>query len=136
MKKIQMRITGLLAAVIGVALLGGLVAGVADADETGGPGGRLQAPTQQAPHPKTIVKVTGDAANGFGVHYLDGTAEFPPTDSEAAAECGEYDRVIERVRCRTEVRTWYHDLASMQWTIRYFKAKLRDASSDEGGAAG
>lgn len=127
MKKIQMRISGLLAVVVGVVLLGGLVTGVADADETGG---HLQAPARQAPHPKTIVKVTGDAANGFGIHYLDGTAEYPPTDSEAAAECGEYDRVIERVRCRTEVRTWFFDLAAMQWTIHYFKARLRDATTD------
>lgn len=122
-----MRIGGLIAAVIGAVLLGGPTAGVADADETGG---RLLAPARQAPHPKTIVRVTGDAANGFGVHYLDGTADFPPTDSEAAAECGEYDRVIERVRCRTEVRTWYSDLAAMQWTIHYFKVKLRQAKAD------
>lgn len=127
MKKIQMRITGLLAALLGVVLLGGLVSGVADADDTGV---RLQTPARQAPHPKTIIRVTGDAGNGFGVHYLDGTAEYPPTDSEAAAECGEYDRVIERVRCRTEVRTWYHDLAAMQSTIHYFKVKLRDATSE------
>lgn len=127
MKKIQMRIAGLLAAVVGVLLLAGPVAGVADADESSG---HLQAPARQAPHPKTIIKVTGDAANGFGIHYLDGTAEYPPTDSEAAAECGEYDRVIERVRCRTEVRTWYFDLAAMQRSIHYFKMKLRDLKAD------
>lgn len=126
-KKIQMRIGGLLAAIVGVVLLGGLASGVADAHQVGR---EVDAPSRQAPHPKTIIRVTGDAANGFGIHHLDGTAEFPPTDSEAAAECGEYDRVIERVRCRTEVRTWYHDLAAMQWTIHYFKSRIKDLKSD------
>ena len=51
--------------------------------------------------PDTIVAVEGDAANGFGIHYYDGSARFPPTDSEARAECGEYDTYRARVRCRT-----------------------------------
>lgn len=66
------------------------------------------------PAPDTVVAVTGDAANGFEISYYDGTAEFPPTDSEALAECGEYDTKIERVRCRVEVRTWYRDLAVLR----------------------
>ena len=37
----------------------------------------------------TIVAVTGDAANGFEIEYYDGTGLYPPTDSEARAECGE-----------------------------------------------
>lgn len=69
----------------------------------------------------TIVEVEGDAANGFSIQRLNGTQEFPPTDSEASAECGEYDRKVRRVRCRTEVRQWYTDLADMRDTITYYQ---------------
>lgn len=74
--------------------------------------------------PDTIVHVDGDAANGFSIEYLDGSGLWPPTDSEARAECGEYDRRIARVRCRTEVRVWYDDLADMRLTITYYKRLL------------
>ena len=47
--------------------------------------------TSHEPHPNTIVEVAGDKANGFSIFRYDGTAEFPPTDSEARAECSEYD---------------------------------------------
>lgn len=70
------------------------------------------------PH-DTIVKVTGNAQEGFGIHHYDGTALYPPTDSEARAECLEYDTRIERVRCRTEIRTWYADLADMKVALRW-----------------
>ncbi len=69
--------------------------------------------------PTTIVEVEGDAANGFGIHYYDGSAIYPPTDSEAKAECGEYDTLRARVRCRTEVRTWYRDLAELQRSLEW-----------------
>lgn len=65
----------------------------------------------------TIVKVEGDRANGFGIYHYDGTEEFPPTDSEARAECGEYDARVDRVRCRVEVRTWYRDLGDLQQAL-------------------
>lgn len=71
------------------------------------------------PPPDTIVRITGDAANGFGIHLYGGSALFPPTDSEALAECGEYATRVERVRCRTEVRVWYRDLAATRRAIRY-----------------
>jgi hypothetical protein len=70
-----------------------------------------------------IVMVEGDAANGFGIQRLDGSWTFPPTDSEARAECGEYDRRIQRVRCRVQVRVWYRDLAAMKRTIAYYRAQ-------------
>jgi hypothetical protein len=72
-----------------------------------------------APQPTgdTIVDITGDAANGFEIYHYDGTGVFPPTDSEARAECGEYDRRVDRVRCRTEVRTWYRDLAATKQAL-------------------
>ena len=86
-----------------LALLGGGVVVVAAA--TGGPPG------------DTIVEVTGDAANGFEIRHYDGSVVYPPTDSEARAECGEYDRRVRRVRCRTQVRTWYRDLADLQQAL-------------------
>lgn len=69
--------------------------------------------------PDTIVEVEGDAANGFGIHYYDGSAIYPPTDSEAKAECGEYDTLRARVRCRSELRTWYRDLAELQRSLEW-----------------
>ena len=65
----------------------------------------------------TIVKVEGDQANGFGIYHYDGTEEFPPTDSEARAECSEYDARVDRVRCRVEVRTWYRDLGDLEQAL-------------------
>ncbi|HYH35071.1 MAG TPA: hypothetical protein VD814_07975 [Nocardioides sp.] len=73
--------------------------------------------------PDTIVRVEGDAANGFGIHRHDGSATYPPTDSEARAECGEYDRFRDRVRCRTEVRVWYRDLAELQRSLEWALAR-------------
>ncbi len=67
----------------------------------------------------TIVEVTGDKANGFGIQHLDGSGTFPPTDSEARAECSEYDTRVGRVRCRTEVRTWYRDLDDLKLALAY-----------------
>lgn len=70
-----------------------------------------------APPGDTIVDITGDVANGFEIRHYDGTSVYPPTDSEALAECREYDRRVARVRCRTEVLTWYHDLAATQQAL-------------------
>jgi hypothetical protein len=78
--------------------------------------------TTRAPAPDTIVAVTGDAANGFEIEFYDGTGLYPPTDSEALAECGEYDRRVDRVRCRTEVKTWYRDLADLQQALDWAHA--------------
>lgn len=50
------------------------------------------------------LAISGDAMSGFGIYHYDGSAEFPPTDSEAAAECAGYDTALERIQCRTEVR--------------------------------
>ncbi|WP_205471562.1 hypothetical protein [Nocardioides sp. SYSU D00038] len=70
-----------------------------------------------APPGDTIVDITGDAANGFEITYYDGTGLYPPTDSEARAECAEHDTRVQRVRCRVEVRTWYRDLAATQQAL-------------------
>ena len=71
----------------------------------------------------TIVRVTGNAEQGVGIQHYDGSAEFPPTDSEARAECGEHDTRVDRVRCRTEVRTWYRDLADLQQALDWAHAR-------------
>lgn len=71
------------------------------------------------PPDDTIVEVEGDAENGFGIHYYDGSSIYPPTDSEARAECGEYDTRRARIRCRSEVRTWYRDLADLKTALRW-----------------
>lgn len=94
----------------------------------GATAGRAAADPRSAwiPPDDTVVEVTGDAANGFGIRYYDGTEIFPPTDSEAMAECSEYDTARQRIECRTEVRTWYRDLAVLQQAItwaRYDTAK-------------
>ena len=77
------------------------------------------APPRWTPPPDTIVSVEGTAEDGFGIHFYDGSALFPPTDSEARAECEEYATRVAVVRCRTEVRVWYRDLAQLQQALRY-----------------
>lgn len=71
----------------------------------------------------TIVEVTGDKANGFEIHHLDGSGVFPPTDSEARAECSAYDTRVARVRCRTEVRVWYRDLRDLKQALAYAQSR-------------
>lgn len=79
------------------------------------------APGRQRP---IIVDVTGDAANGFGIEYADGTGLYPPTDSEVLAECSEYDRRLDRVRCRVEMRTWYRDLGDMKRAFAHLRGEM------------
>lgn len=79
------------------------------------------APDAKAPAPDTIVKVTGNASEGFGIEYFDGTSAFPPTHSEALAECQEYSAKTSRIRCRVEVKTWYRDLVDTKRAIKYAK---------------
>lgn len=85
-----------------------------------------RAPEGWQPPPKTIVAVHGNKADGFSIHHYDGTWLFPPTDSEAAAECSAYDTRVRRVRCHTEVDIWYRDLGRLRRALRY-------AHSSEGG---
>ena len=77
----------------------------------------------EPPPGDTIVEVTGDRLNGFEISYYDGSAAYPPTDSEARAECSEYDARVDRVRCRVEVRTWYRDLGDLQQALEWAHAQ-------------
>ncbi|WP_134767212.1 hypothetical protein [Nocardioides sp. 1609] len=99
-----------------LALLGG-AAGLALAGPSSGPS---SSPPARGARP-VVVDVTGDAANGFEISYADGSQAFPPTDSESMAECGEYDTLRQRVRCRTEVRTWYRDLGDLQRSLAWVR---------------
>lgn len=84
--------------------------------------GVASADREPAPDRPVIVDVEGDPANGFTLRYADGSTLSPPTDSEAAAECGEYDTRLDRVRCRVEVRTWYRDLGDLQRSLAWVRA--------------
>ena len=70
------------------------------------------------PPPDTVVRVVGTAEEGFAIHFHDGSSLFPPTGSEARAECAELGRRTARTRCWTEVRTWYRDLADLKQALR------------------
>jgi hypothetical protein len=94
--------------------------GLAAADASGGSG------KSYVPPAKTIVEVTGDKQNGFSIYHYDGSADYPPTDSESRAECSEYDSQVARVRCRTEVRVWYAALADLRRSINYQQSLLKD----------
>lgn len=82
-----------------------------------------EGPTE--PPPDTIVKIEGDAENGFTIHHYDGSTLSPPTDSEALAECAEYDTAAQRIKCKTEVLTWYRDLADTKQAIDWAKRSTR-----------
>lgn len=71
------------------------------------------------PPPDTIVGVEGSAKDGFGIFYYDGSSIFPPTDSESRAECEEYSRRVEIVRCKTAMRVWYRDLGALKRALRF-----------------
>ncbi|MCD4536267.1 hypothetical protein LRP67_19420 [Nocardioides sp. cx-169] len=104
----------ILLALLTALLLTAALTGLARA-EHGPPGDRVH-------EPPVIVEVEGDAANGFGIHYSDGSELSPPTDSEAFAECGEYGRRVARVRCRTEVRVWYRDLGDLKRALEHARS--------------
>ena len=81
--------------------------------------GAPPARTRASPPGGTIVGVSGDRDEGFRVEHYDGSVDFTPTSSEARAECGEYARRVERVRCRTAVRVWYRDLGRLRQALDY-----------------
>ncbi|MDN4160035.1 hypothetical protein [Nocardioides abyssi] len=112
-----------LAGVLAGIVVGGLAGG---ATAVGAPAAEADRVDQLGkaykPVPSTIVSVTGDKKNGFEIRRYDGSEQFPPTDSEARAECNEYDTEVARVRCRSEVRTWYRDLADMKRAINYARS--------------
>lgn len=114
--RVPRRLAALLVALlVAVPTVGGLAAAA-----TAEPAGTLTEP--YVPPAGTIVRVEGDAANGFGIERYDGSWRFPPTDSEALAECEEYDRRLRRVRCKVSIRTWYRALAGFKETTTYYRS--------------
>jgi hypothetical protein len=99
------RLVGLLAALAVLVAGGGL--------------GWSAAAAHAPPAGATIVDVWGDRETGFVIEHLDGTRLYPPTLSEGVAECGEYARRIERVRCRVGLRVWYRELGRLQRALDY-----------------
>lgn len=77
------------------------------------------------PPARTIVKVVGDAADGFVVHRYDGSVLYLPTDSEAGAECEEHDTEVAREVCKAEVRTWHRDLRETKRAIAWTRYSER-----------
>jgi hypothetical protein len=67
----------------------------------------------------TIVGVRGDRDTGFAIVHYDGRVDHPPTLSEGRAECGEYARRVERVRCRTGLRVGYRELGRLKRALEY-----------------
>lgn len=88
-----------------------------------GGGAAAQDAARWKPPADTIVGVSGSAVDGFTISRYDGSKLFPPTDSEARAECGEYDRRVQRVRCRVEVATWYRDLGDLKRSLRWARSQ-------------
>jgi hypothetical protein len=84
-----------------------------------GTGGMAGEVSPSRPPPETIIRVVGTAGSGLQVHHYDGSVDYLPTRSETLAECGEYDGVVDRVRCRVEVRTSYSHLVATQQALRY-----------------
>jgi hypothetical protein len=85
-------------------------------------GGVAWAAVDDPPSGNTVVDVSGDRDNGFTIERYNGTVFYPPTISEARAECGEYDTRLQRARCRTQVWVWYRDLASLKRALDYAHA--------------
>lgn len=109
-------------------LAGGYAVSTSHADHVVPPGTDL--PAGWEPRPRTIVAITGDPANGFSIARFDGSEEHTTTWSETVAECGEYDRVVARVRCRAENRGRYRALRGTISALRYHQWRTAGATAD------
>lgn len=86
-------------------------------------GGAALAHGVPSPSAGTITRVEGTRSSGFHVRYYDGSAAILPALEKAVAECQEYHRRLERIRCRVRVRTWYRDLGDTKRAIRYARSE-------------
>ena len=75
------------------------------------------------PPADTIVRVVGDATNGYAIRHYDRSWRFAPPQSRALTACAHDDTRVARVRCRTEVRTWYRDLADAQQALAWARRR-------------
>lgn len=105
-----------LASAVAGLVAGGLLVGVAHA----GPAVRAAAPE---PAPDTVVRVTGDAQNGFGILHYDGTSEFTARQGVAIDECNTFPAKIGRARCRVHVKTRYAELAALKQALKWAKGE-------------
>ncbi|MEZ0578182.1 hypothetical protein [Nocardioides sp. MH1] len=110
-----------LARLLLLALVPALLAGSGAVAWASSPHATPHDPEPYVPPARTIVQVDGDAANGFSIKHYDGSWTSPPTDSETIAECNEYDRRIQRVRCRVRARAWSHALDGFKQTTLYYR---------------
>lgn len=71
------------------------------------------------PPGSTVVDVRGSRDHGFVIEHYDGTRVYTPTLSEGLAECGEYARHVDRVRCRTALRVSYRGFTRLKRALSY-----------------
>lgn len=121
MKNVTPSVLALLAAVPAAALGAVLALGASPSVASPEPAAAAHAEARTEARP-IIVRVEGTAVDGFTLHYADGSTLSPPTDSEAAAECGEYDTRAARLRCQVEVDTWYRDLGDLKRSLAWVRA--------------
>lgn len=81
--------------------------------------GAAPAPAASSWPGETVVAIEGDAANGFSIHRLDGTSEHPPTLSETAAECEEYDTEVAVAVCLAQTHARFDALAQHQLSLSW-----------------
>jgi hypothetical protein len=77
------------------------------------------------PPDDTVVHIRGTASDGFTVGRYGGSIAYLPTRSEARSECLEYHQRLRRVRCWTQVRTWYRDLGDLKRSLRLVRQQAR-----------
>lgn len=129
MKNVTPSVLALLAAVPAAALGAVLALGASPSVASPEPAAAARTEARTAAHAEArtearpiIVRVEGTAVDGFTLHYADGSTLSPPTDSEAAAECSEYDTRAARLRCQVEVDTWYRDLGDLKRSLAWVRA--------------
>jgi hypothetical protein len=117
-------VAGVLGVLVGAVMVSGVLAAHAEPGRarTGSADGGSGA-ERSVPRDDTIVWVRGTARSGFTVRHYDGAVWHLPTRSEARSECAAYHKRIRRVRCWTEVKTWYHDLGDTKRAIRYARQR-------------
>lgn len=90
---------------------------------TAGGGAAAWATVDDPPAASTIVDVSGDRDHGWTIEHYDGTVSYPPTFSEAKAECNEYHREANRKRCAGQLHTRNHFLWEMKRSLNWARSR-------------